>query len=177
MIDPLLSDGTVSLRAIEPEDLDLIYTLENDTTLWDISSVNIPHSRYAIMQYITDSNLDIFEDLQLRLIAQDASGNSIGFADICDLSVRHSRAEFGIVIKKEYRGKGLASRILRLMEKYSSALLSLHTAYAYIGKTNMASQKLFLNNEYKIVGCLTDWIRLNGKYEDVLILQKTLEKK
>ena len=177
MMEPLLSDGTVRLRAIEPEDLDLIYELENDTTLWDVSSENIPHSLYAIKQYITDSKLDIFADLQLRLVAEDSLGHSIGFADICDLSARHSRAEVGLVIKKEYRGKGFASKILQLLEKYSFAMLSLHSVYAYIGKTNIASQKLFLNNDYKIVGCLADWIKHNGEYEDVLILQKTLEKK
>ena len=31
----LLQGERVSLRAMEPEDLEVLYTLENDTTLWD----------------------------------------------------------------------------------------------------------------------------------------------
>ncbi len=41
----LLSGERVTLRAMEPEDLEVLYTLENDTKTWDISSVNVPYSR------------------------------------------------------------------------------------------------------------------------------------
>ena len=52
----LLLGSRVSLRAMEPEDLEVLYTLENDTTLWDISSVNVPYSRYVLQQFIAKGN-------------------------------------------------------------------------------------------------------------------------
>ena len=36
---------TVHLRAIEPEDLDLLYRIENDVKLWNVGTTNVPYSR------------------------------------------------------------------------------------------------------------------------------------
>ena len=40
----------VRLRAIEPEDLDTLYKIENDRTLWGIGPTNVPYSRFALHQ-------------------------------------------------------------------------------------------------------------------------------
>ena len=34
--------ANVVLRAMEPEDLDLLYQIENDTKLWNIGLTNVP---------------------------------------------------------------------------------------------------------------------------------------
>ena len=34
----------VRLRAMEPEDLELLYTIENDTQLWCVGTANVPVS-------------------------------------------------------------------------------------------------------------------------------------
>ena len=36
----------VVLRALEPEDLDLLYGIENNPEVWDVSPTNVPYSRY-----------------------------------------------------------------------------------------------------------------------------------
>ena len=36
---------SIRLRAIEPEDLDLLYLIENDTRLWNVGTTNVPYSR------------------------------------------------------------------------------------------------------------------------------------
>ena len=48
MITPLLKNDRITLRAMEPEDLEFIYRMENDTTLWSAGSTNVPYSRYKI---------------------------------------------------------------------------------------------------------------------------------
>ena len=42
----------IYLRALEPEDLDFIYTIENDQNLWELSNTQTPYSRYLIKQYL-----------------------------------------------------------------------------------------------------------------------------
>ena len=42
----------VHLRAIEPEDLDLLYRIENDVKLWNVGITNVPYSRYALHDYV-----------------------------------------------------------------------------------------------------------------------------
>ena len=38
----LLSNDTVTLRALEPTDLDTLYRWENDTALWTVSDTAAP---------------------------------------------------------------------------------------------------------------------------------------
>ena len=38
---------SINFRAMEPEDLDLLYTIENDTKLWNIGVTSVPYSRYT----------------------------------------------------------------------------------------------------------------------------------
>ena len=35
----------IFLRALEPEDLDFLYEMENDESLWEVGSTNVPYSR------------------------------------------------------------------------------------------------------------------------------------
>ena len=38
----------VYLRAMEPEDLDFLYEIENNERIWDISATNVPYSHYVL---------------------------------------------------------------------------------------------------------------------------------
>ena len=42
----------VQLRALEPEDIDFLYNLENDRTLWEVSETQAPFSRQLLLSYI-----------------------------------------------------------------------------------------------------------------------------
>ena len=41
----LLSNATLTLRALEPTDLDTLYRWENDTSVWVVSDTIAPYSR------------------------------------------------------------------------------------------------------------------------------------
>ena len=41
-------DAIVRLRAMEPEDLDFLYAMENDKEVWDVGCTNVPYSRYVL---------------------------------------------------------------------------------------------------------------------------------
>ena len=55
---------------MEPEDLDLLYRIENDRELWDVGVTNVPYSRYSLYQYISDATGDIYADRQVRLVVE-----------------------------------------------------------------------------------------------------------
>ena len=48
----LLSNDTITLRALEPTDLDMLYQWENDTALWVVSDTIATYSRKALWQYL-----------------------------------------------------------------------------------------------------------------------------
>ena len=50
----------IRLRAMEPEDLDTLYKIENDMALWDVGMTNVPYSRYALHNYMSGVSNDIY---------------------------------------------------------------------------------------------------------------------
>ena len=56
------------LRAPEPSDIDIIFRWENDTTIWHLGNTLAPYSRFAIEQFVLNTDNDIFAAKQLRLM-------------------------------------------------------------------------------------------------------------
>ena len=72
-----LKGKTVYLRALEPEDLEFIYTIENDESIWEVSNTQTPYSKFLIKQYLQNAHQDIYEAKQLRLaICENQNKNS-----------------------------------------------------------------------------------------------------
>ena len=42
----------ILLRAMEPEDLELLYQIENNPALWKVGVTNVPYSRYQLRDYL-----------------------------------------------------------------------------------------------------------------------------
>ena len=57
----LLSNHTVTLRPLEPTDLDTLYRWENDTALWMVSDTAAPYSREALWHYLKEYTGDTQE--------------------------------------------------------------------------------------------------------------------
>ena len=165
----------VSLRAIEPEDLETLYTIENDTSLWLVGSANVPYSRYSLKRFIAQNTNDIFTDHQLRLmIEENSTRQTVGMVDITDISFLHHRAEVGIVIAREHQEKGFGTEALSLVEDYARRIPQLNQLFAYVSTDNHPSAHLFQQAGYEHTGTLKGWIHGNGAYTDVMVFQKFL---
>ena len=88
-----LNGKNVNLRALEPEDLEFLYAIENNESFWEISHTQIPFSKYILKQYLENAHLDIFEAKQLRLLIENTSTKKqIGMIDFFDFNPQHKRA-------------------------------------------------------------------------------------
>ena len=83
---PTVSYGDISLRALEPEDLDLLYQVENDVSLWSVGVTNKPYSRYALHEYIASASGDIYVDHQVRLMICNRDGDTVGMVDLMNFN-------------------------------------------------------------------------------------------
>ena len=91
MKQSFLTNDRIYLRAVEPEDMDIMYEMENDPSMWDISNFTVPYSRYVLRQYIEGSQCDVFADKQLRLMIMSKSDHRVlGTIDITDFVPLHS---------------------------------------------------------------------------------------
>jgi diamine N-acetyltransferase len=169
-------EGIIRLRAIEPEDLDLLYLWENDRNIWRVSNTIVPFSKYILQKYIENSHLDIYETKQLRLIIDyigfSKKVNSIGAIDLFDFDPYHLRAGIGILIgAEEYRNKGFAKLALDEIVKYAFEILQLHQLYANITIDNYASIQLFEKAGFVLTGKKKDWIKIPNGFLDESLYQ------
>jgi diamine N-acetyltransferase len=163
----------IYLRALEREDLDFVYNIENDMSLWELSETQTPFSRFLISQYLENAHQDIFEAKQLRLVICDTNGKAIGLIDVFDFNIKNRRAGLGILIKNETdRFKGYGKEALNLLVNYCFKVLHLHQVYANISESNLSSLKLFEGNGFKKIGLKKDWIFDGNQYTSEYILQR-----
>lgn len=163
----------VSLRAMEPEDLDLLYTIENNEELWQVGVTNVPYSRYLLHDYIAQTSGDIYTDGQVRLIIE-VDGKPVGLADLTDFSPKHRRAEIGIIILAQCRRRGYAHEAITLMKHYAATELHLHQLYAIVDENNSAALELFTGLQFTRNARLQDWLCSPNGYEDAVVMQTFL---
>lgn len=162
----------VFLRALEPEDFDLVFSAENNEEFWEVSTNSTPYSRHIIREYITNSHRDIYEVKQLRLVICKNDNTPIGLIDLYDFEPKHRRAAIGILISnKDERGKSYGLQALELLRDYTFTHLGLHQIYANVGIDNVPSQGLFEKAKFKLVGQKKDWNLVRGKFKDELLYQ------
>ena len=167
-----LTGEHIKLRALEPTDVDLIYTWENNTAIWKVSNTIVPFSKETISQFISYER-DIYADKQLRLvICKTEDDKAIGTIDLFDFDMRHQRAGVGVLLADESeRKKGYASEALEIVIQYGFTTLMLHQLYCNIPSDNVGSVKLFEKHGFKRMGEKKDWIRSTEGWTDELLFQ------
>ena len=171
----MLTDGTVSLRAPEPNDIDDMYVWENDPSVWVDGCVRAPMSRKALCDYVNSYNPDPAATGQMRLIIElNATGDPVGVIDLYDYDPLNRRAGVGILIDPAHRTHGYATATLRLLCDYAKIHLGLHQLWAIINRANQPSLQLFSTAGFRSCGSLRSWIRIGESYSDALFYQRLL---
>ncbi len=167
-----LKGKNIYLRALEPEDLEFIHTIENDESLWELSNTIMPYSKFLIKQYLEHSHKDIFEVKQLRLVISNYCDKPIGMIDLFDFDFKNSRAGVGILVRDIIdRQLGYGSEALQLLINYSFTHLGLHQLYCNISEENQASIKLFTSQGFQKIGLKKDWNYVNGDFKNEYLFQ------
>ncbi len=166
----MLHAKNIQLRALEPEDLNFLYQIENDTQFWEVSNTQTPFSKYILTQYLANSNQDIYEAKQLRLII-DYKNKAIGTIDLFDFNAQHKRAGIGILLLKEFQKQGYAYEAIQILIQYAFETLALHQIYANISPENKASIRLFEKCNFIKTGIQKDWQFKNNQYKDIHFYQ------
>ncbi len=163
----------VYLRALEPDDLEFLYLLENDPNIWEISGTITPYSKHVLRQYLDNAHRDIYDVKQLRLAICKHDGAMVGLIDLFDFDPKNHRAGIGIVVMETHeRNKGVGSEAIALLLDYAFSSLDLRQIFANVGADNQASVHLFKKIGFREVGIKKDWIFHHGAYKDEILFQK-----
>ena len=164
----------VTLRALEPEDLDMLYRIENDKELWDIGVTSVPYSRYVLHEFMSSTTGDIYTDKQVRLVIENEGHQIVGMADLMSFDPKNRKAELGLVIAKPYRHQGYARAVIGRIHDYALRTLHLHQLYVVIPAANTASLTLFRSIDYRESSRLSEWLYDGREYHDAIVFQKIL---
>ena len=167
----MLSSKVISLRTIEPQDIDCLLAWENDTENWTVSNTFVPFSRKLMEEYIYSAQ-DIFAMKQVRFIIEDNQTKlQLGCIDLFEFDPFHLRAGVGILIDKNYRNKGVAKEALTILMEYRFKHLKLHQLFCSIARSNVASIKLLNQCGFDQTGVKKAWLNYGNDWEDELFFQ------
>ena len=161
----------LTLRALEPGDVDTRYLWENDVSEWYSRQNMTPASRYQIWQYIHSYDGSLYGGNQLRMMACLADGIPVGTVDLYDIDAANRRAWVGIYIAPQWRGCGYARETLRQISQYAYDHLAIAHLAAEVAADNEPSCRLFEAAGYRLGGCLHAWRYYRGYAHDVRIYQ------
>lgn len=170
----MLEKNNIRLRVPEPEDVDFLLKMENDSNLWHISNTHNPFSRFDIEQYVLLSDKDVYSTKQLRFMIDCKEGSqteTIGTIDVFDFDAHNKRAGIGISIIEDKRKKGYAGTALDILIEYMFHQLNLHQVYCNIERDNDESIGLFKSRGFKEAGLKKGWNLKNNEWIDELFFQ------
>ncbi len=169
-----LQNETIKLRALEPEDINTLFDLENDELWWKYANRVQPYSKDLLKEYLAQAHKDIFETRQLRFTMVNAQDQAVGFVDLFDFEPLHHRAGVGLIVSKENQRKGYGSAALELLSDYAKTHLQLHQLYVHIAEENQISIRLFEKHGFVFAGSKKDWNFYEGAYHNESIYQKLI---
>lgn len=171
-----IESDRIRLRAIEPEDLELLYRIENDPEHWDAGHNKMPYSRYYLKSYLGSLTGDIFLDRKIRLVIERTDDDeAVGIIDLYDISPMYLKAETGIIVFKEFREQGYAKEATNLLVEYAFRYLLLHQVYATTSANNIQSLALYRSCGFEETARLKDWTLTEDGYQDEVLFQRVSE--
>lgn len=168
-----IKSGDICLRAVEKNDLDVLYACENDMSIWKVSNTQTPFSKYVLEQYLDTSHQDIYTNRQLRLmICLNNSELAVGTVDLFEFDPAHARIGVGVLIFDAFRNKGYAFDALHCLKTYAFEILLVNQLYCNISASNHESRRLFEKLGFKNTGIKQQWNRTSAtEFEDELFYQ------
>lgn len=171
----MLSNQQITLRALEPEDLDLLYHWENNSEVWKVSNTHTPMSKFILANYIKSSDADIWEKKELRLVVENKEQEAVGTIEVFDFDPYHQRAGLGIIIfKKADRRNGTASAAIQLILEYLKSEIGVHQVYVNIAADNSPSIQLFEQLNFQEIGIKKQWLKRPNSWVDEIMYQRFL---
>ena len=85
-----LKGNKIYLRALEPADIDYIFSVENNENYWNVSDSQLPFSKFILKDYLNNTNKDIYEIKQVRLVISNFNDIPIGLIDLFDILIKSS---------------------------------------------------------------------------------------
>jgi RimJ/RimL family protein N-acetyltransferase len=162
----MFSLNGVTLRPLEPDDIDTLYAWELDAELDILAGWGIKESRVAHRQRYEKRIAEPADDLTMFGI--EAEGHLIGYMQLAAIDVYERRADVGFLIgEKTAWGHGFGTTALRLWLDYAFTVRALERISAETYSFNTRSQRLLERVGFQREGGLLQYENHTGVRQDM----------
>ena len=138
--DPPLTDGVITLRAHGPEDVDALVAICQDPAIPRWTRVPQPYTRADAEGWIAGVELDVASGAAMGWLAVDEHDQVLASVAVQDIRREQGIAEIGYWVAAHARGRGIATRAVRLATDWALGELGLEKLEIMTHEDNTASQ-------------------------------------
>lgn len=173
--DPPLSDGVVALRGFRPGDIDpLVRACSDPDIVRYCGGIPQPYGRDQARGWLTTHPHARRAGTEMPLCIADAESDELlGATGLHRVEWDHHRAETGYWVAPWARGRGVASRALSLLARWTLEDLGFGRIHLYAETGNEASQAVARAAGFEEEGCLRSFLEIRGERRDVIVFSRT----
>lgn len=150
----------ITLRAIQPEDIVIFESLDNET-LRNMDSLHFPLSKTKMEEWVEEQEDDAF-----RFIAVDRDNNIVGVIEAFDCDQKNGTFDYYLNVFEPFRGKGYAKEMILMVIRFYFFELSYQKVNATVYSFNNPSIGLHEKLGFVKEGQLRNIIFTKGAYYD-----------
>lgn len=160
----------VRLRAVEPEDWNLFYLLNQDTEMARYCDrVYFPSSKEALRKWCQETASAPPSSDEFRWVIEKVSGEAIGTLHAFDCNLRNGTFKYGLIILPLHQKQGCATEVIHLVLNYYFLELRYQKACVSIHASNLPSIQLHKKLGFQQEGILRRMLYTEGQFYDELI--------
>jgi len=163
--NPEMSLQDVSLRAFEKGDIPHLHRWMNDPE----SLMMIGRSLLSLEEVERQTEKHRSSG-DLLLVMQNRQSTPLGWVHLSKIEQEHGRAEIGILLAPEHRGKGIGREGMNLMLNIGFNQLRLHRIYLTTRAINQRAISLYQKIGFSIEGRLREHAFVDGQHHDTIIM-------
>lgn len=163
-------DGII-LREMTKEDYLINHNIVFDTqsSVFFDSDVKLPMVSEEISEF-EEAHLNFgCEDGRMEFAICDENGNYAGNINVCGMDEKNGKFSYSVYILNEYRGRGYATRALRLLLWYCFQERRMNKMICCVNDGNAASARVMRNVGCRVEGVWRENEYYHGKYNDTVI--------
>ena len=173
--DPPLTDGVVALREFRDGDVDAMVRACSDPFIVRYcGGIPQPYGPEQARAWLATHPHGRRAGIEMPLCIADAQDDELlGATGLHRIEWDHHRVETGYWVAPWARGRGVASRALRLVAEWTLDELAFGRIHLYTETDNDASQAVARAAGFEHEGCLRSFLEIRGERHDVHVFSRT----
>lgn len=166
---PRLTDGTVVLRPWTDADLDDIVRMHDDPDVARFTPLATPYTEMNARRMLDAVLGRLLSGEELALAVEVDGGGAVGSIGVRPDDLDREVADVGYVVAAHARGRGIATRAVRLVAAWAIAEWRLARLQLTMDAANAASARVAEQAGFTREGVLRSWAETRGRRVDLVM--------